>query len=341
MPDKNFFEKEIEETVDSILRYSDGPCLILNVLTDTHYNPCDEDNSRRTKDTFHNLQELNRRVYAHGIVHMGDVTIHGTELDGIPTVHGQIPFTQEVSSRLISQVRGWMLQANSNVFMVNGNHDGAGGSVPLTNNYHCMATQSAHLTVREGDNPYYYVDFDFVKVRALFLSTNTTEDIHVWGISDTQLAWIKRTLLEAPDDYNVLIFSHIGTYDIEAFLTNREETAALFNQFHAHKGDFKNKTGRCIAWCCGHWHFDWVVPASFSGLVFPMIEITSSLMHGFIPEEHLGYKGYINPPRMDKTKEQDAWDTLIYRSDTNMLYLVRFGSGTDRVINLLKWENEV
>lgn len=48
-----------------------------------------------------------------------------------------------------------------------------------------------------------------------------SEDIHVWGVSNTQLAWIKRTLLEIPVDYSVLIFSHIGTYDIESFLTNK------------------------------------------------------------------------------------------------------------------------
>ena len=146
---KEYFKEELEETIDSILKYSDGPCLILNVITDTHYNPHDENNARRTRETYDNLYALNQRVFTHGIVHMGDVTIHGTEKDGIMTVHGKEPFTQAVSSRLISLVRGWMLKANKNVFMINGNHDGANGSVPLTGNYNTMATQSAHLTVRE------------------------------------------------------------------------------------------------------------------------------------------------------------------------------------------------
>lgn len=335
---KDFFAAELEETVDSILRYSDGPCLILNVITDTHYNPHDENNARRTRETFENLKALNERVYTHGIVHMGDCTIHGVEKDGVITVHGVEPFTQEVSSRLISQVRGWMLQANPNVFMVNGNHDGVNGSVPRTSNYNCMATQSMHTAVREGDKPYYYVDFDFAKVRAVFLSTNTTEEEHVWGISDRQLEWLKRTLLCTPKEYNVLFFSHFSTFEKDSFLTNREEIIKLMNQFHTHAGEFVEQKGKCIAWCCGHEHFDWVVPTSFSGLLFPTIEITSSLMHGFKPDPRFGYKGYINPPRIDQTREQDAWDTLIYRPDTEMLYMIRFGSGDDRVICLTDWK---
>lgn len=335
---REIFGQELQETVDSILRYSDGPCLILNILTDTHYNPKDENNARRTRDTFDNLRELNERVYIHGIVHMGDTTIHGTEKDGIITLHGVEPFTQALSSRLISQVRGWMLKANRNVFMVNGNHDGAKGSVPLTSNFNSMATQSVHMAVREGDKPYYYVDFDFVKVRGIFLSTNTTEAEHVWGISDTQLEWIRRILLATPEDYSVLIFSHFATYEKDCFLINRKETAELFNRFHTHAGEFSAKTGKCIAWCCGHEHFDWVVPNRFSDLLFPTIEITSSLMHGFKPDPALGYEGYINPPRIDKTKDQDAWDTLIYRPDLDTLYMIRFGSGEDRIINLSEWK---
>ena len=80
---KEYFKEELEETIDSILKYSDGPCLILNVITDTHYNPHDENNARRTRETYDNLYALNQRVFTHGIVHMGDVTIHGTEKDGI------------------------------------------------------------------------------------------------------------------------------------------------------------------------------------------------------------------------------------------------------------------
>lgn len=335
---REYFQEELEKTVDTILQYSDGPCLILNVVTDTHYNPCDENNARRTKETYDNLYALNESVFSHGVVHMGDITIHGTEKDGIITIHGKEPFTQALSSRLISQVRGWMLRANKNVFMVNGNHDGVNGSVPLTSNYNTMATQSAHLTVREGNNPYYYADFEFIKVRALFLSTNTTEEEHVWGVSDKQLNWIKRTLLDTPDDYSVLIFSHFATFETDSFQINRLETAELFNQFHTHAGEFSEKKGKCIAWCCGHEHFDWVVPSSFSGLLFPTIEITSSLMHGFKPDPSLGYEGYINPPRVDRTKDQDAWDTLIYRSDIHMLYMVRFGSGEDRIIDLTNWQ---
>ena len=101
-----YFEQEIEETVNSILRHSNGPCLILNVVTDTHYNPYDENNSRRTMDTCRNLLELNEKVYTHGIVHMGDVTIHG-----------QPSFTEEVSSQMINRIRALMLKANRNVFM--------------------------------------------------------------------------------------------------------------------------------------------------------------------------------------------------------------------------------
>ena len=176
------------------------------------------------------------------------------------------------------------------------------------------------------------------KACAVFLSTNTTEEEHVWGVSDRQLDWIKRTLLAIPEDYSVLLFSHFSTFEKDSFLINRDKLAELLNRFHNHVGEFAGKKGKCIAWCCGHEHFDWVVPSSFSGVDFPVIEITSSLMHGFKPDPSFGYVGYVNPPRVDQTKNQDAWDTLIYRPDLNKLYMIRFGSGEDRCIDLENWK---
>ena len=323
---RDFFESEISDTVEKILLHTDKPSYCMTFVTDTHFAPDNKDNIRQTYDTFHNLKAVNDAVYSNGLSSTGDFVLgNQTQYD-----------TQKKIDEICNIVRMEYLKSNSRVYMVNGNHDGIGGGKPTTNNYNSVMSHNEDYVVRENDNPYFYVDHKKIKVRGIYLSTNTQiGDNHYWGMETTQISWLKSVLEKTPSDYSIILYSHIGIFS-EQFMTGKSDVQALLNSFHNHTGDYVNRTGKCIAWFCGHEHFDWICPTSQSGVDFPVIVTTASHLAGWNPPDGQ-YPGASAPTRNDGTVTQDAWDTIIYRPDENRLYLVRFGAGEDREIDLSTW----
>ena len=323
---RDFFKSEIDDTVSKILSLTDKPSYCMTFVTDTHYAPDDLANKRRTFDTLHNLKAVNKKIYSIGLSSTGDFVLGN-----------QDQYTQTDIDAICNTVRMGYLDANPKVYMVNGNHDGIGGGVPRTSNYKSVMTHNEEYVVRDNDNPYFYVDHKKVKVRGIYLSTNTQiGDYHYWGMESNQIAWLKSVLDNIPTDFSVIIYSHIGIFS-EQFINGKTEVQNLLNSFHNHNGDYTEKTGKCIAWFCGHEHFDWVCPSSQSGVDFPVIVTTASHLAGWNPPEGQ-YTGASAPSRSDGTVTQDAWDTIIYRPDEDKLYMVRFGAGEDREINLATWD---
>lgn len=323
---KEYFVDEINDTVAKILSHSNSPCLIMPIITDTHYKLSDETNTRRTKQTFDNLYTVCKKVSVHGITHLGDINY-----PDISTI------TQEISDDTINYIRARMLEANERVYMVNGNHDGIRGSIPYTQNYNCMGTHNDSYVVREGDNPYFYVDYPKLKVRCFFLSTNTVE--LNYGIGTNQLNWFLTSLADMDKSYSIMLFSHIGTHSVD-FGTNKETIQTVLNNFHAHTGDYSENTGICIAWFCGHEHFDWIVPTSESGLNFPSIVTTCSFKSLINPSSEQIEMGAVAQTRTNDTYTEDAWDIMIYRPSDNKINMIRFGAGDDREIDLSSWNTE-
>lgn len=345
---QKYFDSEIDSVATSILEKSEMPCLTLNIVTDTHWNAENADNNRRTNDTINNVRAVNSKVYCDAIAHLGDFLIADQEY-----------ITQSIADANINRLQRKFNAINNRLFMIPGNHDGVGGSAPQTKNYAGISKMNESYVVRNGDDPYFYIDIEKPKLRLIFLATNQRVTIgqteyNYWGIFGDQLRWFGQIALDVEDGRDVIIFSHIGTYH-NNFSHNKESMCGICNAFNAHStydvhndnsqsvfytADFTAlNDSKILVWNCGHAHYDWIVPSSFSGLNFPQVVTTCSLMYQAtgINSEYVA-AGAVSPEREDKTVLQDAWDTMIYRPDENKLYYVRFGAGSDREIDLSRWD---
>ena len=347
---RSFFVAEVTDTVNKVLARSDAPSLTLNIVTDTHTHTERPANQRWVKDMLANVRAVNQGVFADGIAHLGDLCIHD-----------DTGMTQVNCYRAMNEIQRGLCAANERVYMTPGNHDGWEGHGPSTpaQNYAWMSKFNERYVVRDGGNPYFYVDIEKPKLRLVFVASSrwvsfdptTGEPQSLDGINEAQLTWLGQTALDVEDGRDIIIFSHIhpkhGDFArngipvrglCEAFNTHGQYDVYLYDKDdnpvrELYSVDFSSvPNSRIIVWQCGHSHYDRVLPFASAGMPVPVVVTTCSLCQaktGTIPSDA------VVPARTDETVTQDAWDTMIYRPDEGIIYYVRFGAGADRMVHYL------
>lgn len=340
---ESYFKDEVTETVNTTLAKSNKPCTILSVVTDSHVNFSNQTRLGQAEDTFNNLRTVNQKVWCDCIAHLGDLLVADD-----PTI------TQEMADQYMNYIRTRLSSAKDKLFITQGNHDGVGGSTPKTQNYNSLGKFNSGYVVRDGDNPYFYADFDNPKVRLVFLAlpqrvTIGATEYDYWGLYAPQLRWLGQVALNVDDGRNVIICSHIGAQSSD-FRKNRDQTVGILNAFNVHStfdvyyenttnllytADFTNLTNsKVVLWICGHEHFDWLVPEPVSGLTFPLVALTCSYCHNASVPSSAASQGAVAPTRTAGTVTQEAWTIIIYNAEDAKISFVRFGAGTDFEINL-------
>ena len=324
------FAVEVEDTVDKVFSHMGGEGFAFLFVSDIHYEWWTELGRRKLSETCGSIKSVCERVPLDAILVGGDLTNTGKS------------YTQEEANKNINVVRSKLLVNNIPVLMTVGNHDGVNGGCPNPELlYSSMMRHNESYVVREGKNPYYYMDFDNQKIRVIAL--NTINFNRTLGVSNEELTWLQNTFDTVPAGFDVLIFSHIGPQTTD-FTTNKENVINLLNAWHNHAeytsvtgkiSNYTSVTGKIIAYVAGHQHYDWIVPETYSGCVFPVIVTTCSLTGSITPSESDINAGAINVPnRNTNTITQDAWDVFVYNKEENKLYITRFGEGEDREIDL-------
>ena len=322
---ENIFADEITDTVNKAKSKMDAPCFAFAYVTDTHHNPTNNYANQNTIDTFCSIKKVCDKVPLHCVINGGDVLYPSSDLFT----------TQDEVDSTIAGIRDRMLKANENVFFTCGNHDGIGGGHPQTSNYMSMFLHNQDKVEVGDGGSYYYFDYSATKLRCIFLDTSKRETTTVYGISDTQYAWLENTINTTPENYKIMLFSHIppspssfvdgvAKYD---FSTNRDRTLSLLNNFN-------DNSGRVVGWFSGHDHFDWLPTKEYSGCDFPVIISASSLWSAGASMDYFEDIGAVKPTRNLRTVTQDAWNAVVYRPDEDKLYVYRFGAGDDRIIDL-------
>lgn len=326
---EKYFEEEMQDTVNEIIEARTKKSLCFSIITDTHHDPTDKGNDERTKHSIDNITELSRRTFIDGIIHLGDIVMSN-----------KTPLTEMEANTIMNNVRAKLLSGNDKVYICMGNHDGLNGGWPTSRNYAVMSSHNESYVSRIGDNPYYYVDDFPRKVRCIFLCNLTWFDDLGYCINGTdqeQLNWLKSTLANIPNDFDVLVFSHYGLFETTDWEHNLQPVRDALNAFHAHDGEYTGKNGKVIAHICGHTHFDWIVPTSISGVDFPEVVIGASIYTWFDVDQ----SKYPNATCADRTKgtyTEDLWDTMIWTPSTRILKFIRFGGGENRIIDTNNWD---
>lgn len=189
---------------------------------------------------------------------------------------------------------------------------------------------------REGDAPYYYVDFPQYSTRLIFLCSSVCsidednmlfERYTVFDIK--QLAWLQNEALKAEEGWKVLLFSH-------AMPKSRFEMGKDPFIYHGFSGEkFLNILQRAqaerkisvVSWCSGHYLYDCEAEvASINHMVIGSLAPTA-------PQDVKVEGARTNLSRKPGTIEEELWDALVLKAEERKLYAFRFGAGVDRVIS--------
>ena len=301
-PVKQWLTDEANRVANQVnaLRTSDD--LIFALLTDTHYVV-----NGTWEDTATSLLQVQKQVGFDGVIHLGDFT------DGM--------VTGEVAQIYVNFILDSLKNLSVPYWAALGNHDA---------NY--FKGNSEYFTIEEQceiylnhNKPHYNVDFEIQKLRFIFLDSFNAERTLRYGYSDECIAWLGQTLAKTPNDWRVIIFSHLPPVTRLQFWAKElygEEKIRHLMHVHASK---------ILGWINGHNHADRIDCVES----IPVVSVTNTKCEAFT--EHKS-EGHITPERTLDTITQEAWDVLIINTKKEQVNFVRYGSGADRIIHDKKVE---
>lgn len=354
------FDEEIEDTVSKTFDNSNGQCLRFAYISDTHTYPnYDEEDSstKQYKAEIEHIKAVNDSIPFDFLLHCGDFV-------NTQWLWKEHTTTDRDYQKLVHDCCNELCNSGiKNIFTTMGNHDG--GFIPNESgtgteyssfkaNFRATQQQNTNSVkvVRYGINPYYYIDYENLKLRCLFIATDIdslTSDYK--GIDYNEALWLKNTLASLPDDYNVLMFGHIPLnrwYTKNSGAGSTQAFIDICNGFCNHTTvdlsgdkldcDFTGKSGKILAYICGHYHGDSIVLPydEHSVLQFPEVTIASGSYLGTGVITTGDWYDLADAPsdRTYGTINQDAWDSVVYNKTENKIYFTRFGAGNDRVLEL-------
>lgn len=253
--------------------------------------------------------------------------------------------TQEVVNSHLSKYYDRMRKAKGKSLIILGNHDGLLGSAPTENgSYPAIGTYS--FCERPKDKPYFFFDNINDKVRCVCLVAPYIKDgKETWAFGEEQINWLIDTALNVDDGWHVLFFSHAPLFSTDIIVwKDYADIAGIINAFNNHTtfetskvktADFSSKAStKSVAWICGHEHYDMVVRDNsyytHYNLVCPIIITACNYRYGLSGN----VPGATYPTRKANSVTEDLLDTMVYRRDENKVYMVRFGAGEDREVNV-------
>ena len=311
--------------------------LVYNIVTDTHERYWVKEDVLAYNNTFKNIKLVNAYAKSEGIINLGDM------LSANQSDSGKYD-SQDVVNEHLRNFSSRMHDAHDNCLFMLGNHDGLQGSVPTSNgSYSVLGVNSC--CERPKTAPYFYVDKPTSQIRCIFLcAPYIQEEKESWSFGKEQITWLIKILSELKESWHVIFFSHTPLFSTDMLSGDYADVAGIINAFCNHGSfttsysvscDFSSlKNTKAVAWVCGHEHYDMVVTDSsyYSkyNLSIPIIIISCNYRYG----SSGNVPGASYPARNQKDKTQDLWDTFIYNRGQGKIYMIRFGAGVDREINV-------
>ena len=344
LPD--YFKAEAVETGNTIKSFATSSATVFNIVTDTHERYWESGDVRAYDMSFENIRNVNKIYKSNALIHLGDI------LSSNNTNTGKYD-SQDVVNAHLKDFFERMRNAHEHSVIMLGNHEdiyGAGGGGDAKSIYPNVAIYDYSCN-RYKNRPFFYIDNNIGKIRSIFLccpyqwegkSSN-------WTFGQEQIGWLIDTALNVENDWHCIFFSHTPLVSNDMSSSDYQDVIGVINAFNSHTtfttsynkvADFSGKTGtKSVAWICGHEHYDLVVKPKDktvypnNNLDCPIIVISCHYRYGAsgsVP----GASYYDIAYRTQQNANRDLWDTLIYRKDQSKIYMIRFGAGEDRVINV-------
>lgn len=364
-----YFIEEANNTITKIKGVLKGDGLVFVLIADNHLS-LDNDGRRWTEDTFKNLKYLHNNYYFDGIIHLGDIIS--------PSEWGSGARTDYEAKKLMQDYFYRLSQINKDVFAIPGNHDGKDFQSFSSEWWNDMEHINENRRICRGDtHHYYYVDYEIIQTRCVFLATfDDVDGNNTYGFSTHEICWFVDVLRNTPAGYKLILFAHSAPYCASYVTTyysgvtekgvtsNRELFYGICNSYNNHtvfygssydgtaiECDFRNVSGKIVAYISGHIHGDSVrkpgetftgtakyndeiIPGwhYVNGMPCPVITIASA--NPSIGNGENTNDGAVSPRKIDKSKNQECWDVMVFVPEDKQIHFIRFGAGEDRVVLL-------
>jgi len=308
---KPYFKEEIVKTEADVKSVQKEDALSLLILTDSHYTI-----NGTWEDTKNNIQSLSSKVNYEGIIHLGDCT------DGM--------VSREVTVDYVHNIQRDIRNSGKPLYYVMGNHD----SNYFKNNldkftkaemidlYLGMQPQNVF---RESNQTYYYADFEKQQIRCFFLDSFDYRENVRYGFSDDELKWLEFTLNQTPNEWSILLFSHVPPIPRLHYWSDEIRGSEMLMKIL--KTYQNSEKGKILAFIHGHNHADQIDRSEG----FPIISIGCAKCEYFTDKKP---EGSIIYERKLGMLSQELWDILIISKNKKSLDFIRFGAGENRHIEL-------
>lgn len=341
-----YFKEEVLATGNTIKSLAISSATIFNIVTDTHERYWEPGDVAAYDMSFENVRQVNKIYKSDALVHLGDI------LSPNNTTNGKYD-SQDVVNAHIKAFFERMRNAHENSVIMLGNHEdiyGAGSGGDAKSIYPNIAIYD-YSDNRYKNRPFFYINNSPDKVRSIFLCCPYQwegKDSN-WTFGKEQIDWLIDTALNVADGWHCIFFSHTPLVSDDMRNSDYQDVIGVINAFsnqtsfttsYGKVADFSVKIGtKSVAWICGHEHYDLVVPPKDktvygnNELDCPIIVICCHYRYGAsgsVP----GATYYDTAYRTSENANRDLWDTLIYRKDQSKIYMIRFGAGEDRTINV-------
>lgn len=304
------FEEEIRKTADTVYeKTGKGKSLVFALLSDSHYVV-----NGTFEDTIRNIRKVHEKVGFDGIIHLGDLQ------DGM--------LDKRMCRRIASQCINEMRAVCEPVYLAIGNHDTnyfKGNPQFLTEEeqYGIYGRFQDKYVKREGTNGYYYVDYEYVGLRMIFLSSFNHKEKIRYGFPKEEVSWLEKILETTPEGYQVLVFCHDAPLArLDYWASDIRNGEALMKVLE----DYNRRPGKAVlGYIHGHTHADYI----YRERSFPIISIGCAKCEYFPDKKPEGSIRYM---RKLGDVTQDLWDVLIITPEAKRLDFVRFGAGEGRCV---------
>ena len=255
------------------------------------------------EDTARAVRAVCDKIHPDGVVHLGDIT------------DGTFPYALKTKADL--RIKQELEQTCVPVYFCMGNHDL--GMPPDAEEPAFLAGYPAAFSEKAA---WYCTDWEEKGLRLIFLESYVPGRDEPYGYSEEELSWLGETLAATPEDYQVIIFSHIDP-EREVMpwgdtVRNSRRIMEILVRFDRESG------GRLLGVFCGHEHRDLVV----TDYSFPIIVTGASKLEDKAKDPlHTGAF-----TRICGSPTQELFDVVIVKPAQAGFVTVRFGAGEDRVI---------
>lgn len=342
-----YFKKELHDVALRINRHTDDTCLVLNIITDTHMGISGRQ-FENAYETIENVKKLNDMVYIDGVVHLGDLVDQNISNT----------LSDDEIYQIMQDYINTLKNTNRNTYIVNGNHDGDEANLFRADKWYGIAGRLNYSNSKSNDDKlYFWTEDKKTKTRLVFIAI--PDDVTgqpYFGYTYEILKWLRDSAFNIEDNWKIIMFAHIPPFFayFGGEILNKTSFYGLCNAFNQ-KGtysdawiscDFTGQSGsKIIAYITGHGHGDAILEAgeTVTGTDYQGHTVTTtnempcpviSIGCNLLSMGSMTNYNAVAPYRQDQTKAQDLWDTLIYRPDEGVIYMIRFGAGTDRWVSV-------